>query len=190
MQLTIDQAKVLLAKYVREPHLLTHAQAVSAAMGAMAERFEEDKAHWQAVGWLHDVDFELYPEEHLKHTEEILSSEGVEEADIRAILSHGWEVCSDTEPLTPMEKSLYTVDELTGILHAASLMRPTGISDLTVASAMKKFKDKRFAAKCDRELIRKGCDLLGMSLEDVMELCIRGMQEYTAELGLGPKSES
>jgi len=189
MRLTLEQAKTLLAKYVREPHLLTHAQAVSAAMGAMAEYFGEDKAHWQAVGWLHDVDFELYPEEHLWHTGEMLSSEGVEQADIRAIVSHGWGVCSDTEPLTPMEKSLFAVDELTGILHAASLMRPTGISDLTVTSAMKKFKDKRFAAKCDRELIRKGCDMLGMSLEDVTELCIRGMREYAAELGLMPKGK-
>lgn len=185
--LTLDRAKEINAKHVKEPHLVTHALAVSSAMAAMAEHFGEDREHWAAIGYLHDVDYEKFPEEHLHHTEELLEGEGVEPDELRAILAHGWEICCDVEPLSNMEKSLYTVDELTGIISAASLMRPTGISDLEVKSLMKKFKDKKFAAKCDRELIKKGCDLLGMELSEVMEICIEGMRRNMTELGLGPR---
>lgn len=185
--LTKAQAERLIKQNVTEEHLFTHALAVSAAMGAMAEHFGEDKAHWQAIGYLHDVDYEKYPEEHLSHTEELLCGEGIDQSDIRAILSHGYGLCSDVEPITDMEKSLFTVDELTGIVQAASLMRPTGITDLEVKSLKKKFKDKRFAAKCSREVIQQGCDMLAMPLEQVMELVIKGMCEYADELGLGAK---
>lgn len=185
--LTMEKAKALIDANVKEPHLLLHALAVSAAMGAMAEHFGEDKAHWEAIGYLHDVDYEKFPEEHLQHTRELLEGQDIDEADIRAILSHGYGLCSDVEPHTDMEKSLFTVDELTGIVQAASLMRPTGISDLGVSSLKKKFKDKKFAAKCDREVILQGCDLLGMPLEDVMALVIDGMRGHMDELGLGPK---
>ncbi|MBQ3200470.1 MAG: HDIG domain-containing protein [Clostridia bacterium] len=187
--LTLDQAKTILQKHVQEPHLLTHALAVSAAMGAMAEHFGADKAHWEAVGYLHDVDYEKYPEEHLQHTRELLEAEGVEEADIRAILSHGYGLCSDVKPETELEKSLFTVDELTGIVQAASLMRPTGISDLEVKSLKKKYKDKKFAAKCSREVIDSGCEMLGMENTAVMEIVIRGMQQHMEALGIGPKAE-
>ena len=118
-----------------------------------------------------------------------MEPEGVSEADIRAIESHGWGICSEVEPQSDLEKSLYTVDELTGILMAAALMRPTGLSDLEVKSAMKKFKDKRFAAKCDRAVIQQGCDMLGMDLKEVMALCIEGMKTEMDALGLGPKAE-
>ncbi len=185
--LTMEKAKEIIAAHVSEPHLLLHAIAVSSALGAMAEHFGEDKSHWQAVGYLHDVDYEKFPEEHLQHTRELLEGRGIDEADIRAILSHGYGLCSDVEPLSNLEKSLFTVDELTGIVQAASLMRPTGLSDLEVSSLKKKFKDKKFAAKCDRELIQKGCDMLGMPLEEVMGIVIRGMREHMEELGLGPR---
>ena len=175
-QLTMDQ----------EPHLLTHALAVSAAMGAMAEHFGADRAYWEAVGYLHDVDYEKFPDEHLQHTRALLAPEGVDEADIRAILSHGYGLCSDVRPETDLEKSLFTVDELTGIVQAASLMRPTGISDLEVKSLKKKFKDKKFAAKCSREVIEQGCAMLGMELSDVMDLVIRGMRREMEALGIGP----
>ncbi len=186
-QLTLAQAKAILQKHVQEAHLLTHALAVSSAMGAMAEHFGQDREYWEAVGYLHDVDYEKYPEEHLQHARELLEPEGVEETDIRAILSHGYGLCSDVKPETELEKSLFTVDELTGIVQAAALMRPTGISDLEVKSLKKKFKDKKFAAKCSREVIEQGCGMLGMELSDVMELVIRGMRREMAALGIGPK---
>jgi predicted hydrolase (HD superfamily) len=158
-------------------------------MGAMARHFGEDEEHWQAVGMLHDYDYEQYPEEHLDHTAEPLRKAGVDEADIRAILSHGYGIRNDVEPITNMEKSLYTVDELTGIIQACARMRPNGIRDLEVKSFMKKFKDKKFAAKCNRELILKGCEMLGMELKDVAEICIEGMKEHAAELGLAGSAE-
>ena len=137
-----------------------------------------------AIGYLHDYDYEKYPDEHLQHTEKPLLAAGVEPDEVRAILAHGYGICTDVEPLTDMEKSLYTVDELTGIIGACARMRPHGITDLEVSSFMKKFKDKKFAAKCDRELIRRGCGMLGMEVRDVAAICIDGMREYAAELGL------
>jgi len=185
--LTLAQAQTILHKHVQEPHLLHHALAVSAAMGALAAHFGEDADHWQAIGYLHDVDYEKFPQEHLLHSEEILAAEGLDAADIRAVLSHGWGICSEAEPLTNLEKSLYTVDELTGIVAATALMRPQGLADLGVKSAMKKFKDKSFAARCNREIILAGCGLLGMELAQVMELVIEGMRKEMENLGLGPK---
>ena len=187
MELTMDLAKTILAKHTTEPHLFTHAIAVSAAMGALAKHFGEDEALWSAVGYLHDVDYEKYPEEHLQHTEELLSAEGIAPEIIRAILSHGYSVCNEVLPETTMEKSLFTVDELTGIIHACARMRPLGITDLEVKSAMKKWKDKKFAAGCRRELITTGAEMLGIELPALMQLCIDGMKEHAAELGLLPK---
>jgi predicted hydrolase (HD superfamily) len=153
-------------------------------MGAMARHFGADAEHWQAVGYLHDYDYEKYPDEHLRHTEAPLLAAGVDPADVRAILSHGYGICTDVEPLTDMEKSLFTVDELTGIIQACARMRPNGIQDLEIKSFMKKYKDKKFAAKCDRELIRKGCDLLGMEVKEVAEICIEGMRPHAEEIQL------
>ena len=186
-QVTIEQAERLIKANVTEQHLFTHARAVSAAIGAMEEHFGADKANWEAVGYLHDVDYEKFPEEHLAHTRELLSGEDIDESDIRAILSHGYGICTDVEPQTYMEKSLFTVDELTGIVQAASLMRPTGITDLEVKSLKKKYKDKKFAAKCSREVIDKGCAMLGMPIADVMAIVIKGMQAYADELGIGSR---
>lgn len=182
--LTLERAKELLAGEVSEPHLIAHAVSVMAAMGAMAKHFGEDEEHWRAIGYLHDYDYEKYPEEHLMHTEAPLREAGLSEEEIRAILSHGYSICTDVKPETNMEKSLFTVDELTGIIGACARMRPNGITDLGVKSFMKKFKDKSFAAKCNREIIKTGCDMLGMEVREVAELCIEGMKPYAAELGL------
>ena len=183
-KLTIAEAKRLNDTMVTEDHLKLHAANVAACMGAMADHFGADKEHWEAVGYLHDYDYEKYPEEHLAHTEEPLRAEGVPEEDIRAILSHGYSICTDVEPISDMEKSLFTVDELSGIVQAAARMRPNGIVDMSLKSFMKKWKDKRFAAGCNREIILKGCGMLGMDIRDVAEICIRGMQEHAEELGL------
>ena len=182
--LTLERAKELISGMITEPHLIIHSTNVMAAMGAMARHFGEDEEHWKAVGYLHDYDYEKYPEEHLAHTEEPLRAAGVPEEDIRAILSHGYTIRNEVKPETNMEKSLFTVDELTGIIEAAARMRPAGITDLNVKSFMKKFKDKKFAAKCNRPLILQGCELIGMDIKDVAEICIEGMKPYAAEIGL------
>ena len=183
-KLTLEKAKEINATMVTEDHLILHAANVSAAMGAMAEHFGEDKEHWEAIGWLHDYDYEKYPDEHLAHTEEPLRNLGVPEEDIRAIMSHGYGICTDVEPVTNLEKSLFTVDELTGIVQAAARMRPNGIVDMEVKSFMKKWKDKRFAATGDRPLILKGCDMLGMDIKTVAAIVIEGMKAHAEELQL------
>lgn len=176
-KLTLARAKELLAATTTEDHLFEHAANVSACMGAMAKHFGADEEYWRAVGWLHDYDFEQFPEEHLQHTEEPLRAAGVDEESIRAIMAHGYGLCSDVEPVTELEKSLFTVDELSGLVAATAKMHPDGIKGLAAKSVKKKFKDKRFAAKIDREVIQQGCDRLGMELGDVITLCIEGMAE-------------
>ena len=188
--LTLAKAEELNATMVKEEHLIIHAKNVRFAMGAMAKHFGEDPEHWEAVGMLHDYDYEKYPEEHLQHTREPLLAAGVPEEDVRAVLSHGWGICSDVEPLTNLEKSLFTVDELTGIIQACARMRPMGIRDLEIKSFMKKYKDKKFAAKCDRALIEKGCEMLGMEVREVAEICIEGMRPHAAEIGLEGTGEA
>ncbi len=182
--LTIERAHELNDAMVTEDHLLLHAKNVSYALGAMARHFGEDAAHWEAIGYLHDYDYEKFPEEHLLHTEQPLLEAGLSREEVRAILSHGYGIINDVKPETNLEKSLFTVDELTGIIQACARMRPHGITDLEVKSFMKKFKDKRFAAKCNRELILQGCEMLGMELRDVAAICIEGMKEHAAELEL------
>ena len=182
--LTLDRAKELNATMVSDEHLVLHALNVCYAMGAMAAHFGEDPEYWQAVGMLHDYDYEKYPEEHLQHTEKELLEAGVDPEDVRAIMSHGYGICTDVKPETKMEKSLFTVDELTGIIQACARMRPQGITDLEIKSFMKKYKDKKFAAKCNRELIQQGCDMLGMDVREVAEICIQGMKPHAAELQL------
>lgn len=182
--LSLERARELNDTMVTEDHLKVHATNVMAAMGAMADHFGEDREHWMAIGYLHDYDYEKYPEEHLQHTEKELLAEGVTEEEVRAILAHGYGICNEVEPVTNLEKSLYAVDELTGIISACARMRPNGITDLTVKSFMKKFKDKKFAAKCNREVIKDGCERLGMEVRDVAEICIEGMKPYAEEIGL------
>lgn len=178
-ELTLDKAKEILHKHTTEEHLLIHAAAVSAAMGAMAEHFNADVEHWKAIGYLHDVDFEKFPDEHCQHVRELLQPEGIDEDDIDTIISHGYGLTgADVKPVTDCQKSLFAVDELTGIVYAYSLMRPEDMKDMSVKSLKKKFKDKRFAAKCNRDVITKGAQDLGMELGELMELCIKGMQNF------------
>lgn len=184
-KLTLEMAQKILAQHTTEEHLFHHAAAVSAAMGAMAEAYGEDKEHWAAIGWLHDVDYEKYPNEHCHHVRELLEPEDVAEDDIKAIISHGYGITTDeAEPVTNLEKSLFAVDELTGIIQAYALMRPERMDGMAVKSLKKKYKDKKFAAKCNREIINRGIENLGMDLGKVMEYCIKGMQEHHEEIGL------
>ena len=186
--LTLEKAKELLSTTTSEEHLFLHAMNVMAAMEGLAKYFGEDAEHWKAIGYLHDYDYEQHPEEHLKYTEAPLKEAGLEDEEIRAILAHGYGIINDVEPITNMEKSLFTVDELTGIIQAAARMRPAGITDMEVSIFMKKFKDKKFAAKCDRELIKKGCEMLGMEVREVASICIEAMKPYADELQLGIKA--
>ena len=186
--LTLERAKELLSTTTTQEHLLLHAKNVSVAMGGMAEHFGEDKELWMAIGHLHDYDYEQFPEEHLQHTQKELLAEGLTEQEVRGILAHGYGHCNDVEPVTNMEKALYTVDELTGIIQAAARMRPLGITDMEISSFMKKFKDKKFAAKCDREIIKRGCEMLGMEVKEVAAICIAAMKEHAQELQIGPKA--
>ena len=186
--LTLEKAKELLSTTTTEEHLFLRAMNVMAAMEGLAKHFGEDAEHWKAIGYLHDYDYEQHPEEHLKYTEAPLKEAGLEDEEIRAILAHGYGIVNDVEPITNMEKSLFTVDELTGIIQAAARMRPAGITDMEVSSFMKKFKDKKFAAKCDRELIKKGCEMLDMEVKEVASICIEAMKPYADELQLGIKA--
>ena len=185
--LTLERAKELLNISTTQEHLFLHAKNVSVAMGGMAEHFGEDKEHWMAIGYLHDYDYEQHSDAHLQYTEKELLAEGLTPEEVRAILSHGYGHCNDVEPVTNLEKALFTVDELTGIIQAAARMRPLGITNMEISSFMKKFKDKKFAAKCDREVIRKGCEMLGMEVKEAAEICIAAMKEYADELQIGPK---
>ena len=182
--LTMQRAEELNRDMITQENLLLHVKNVCYSMGAMARHFGADEEQWMALGLLHDYDYEKYPEEHLRHTEQPLLEAGVSPEEVRAIMSHGWSILNEVKPESDMEKSLFTVDELTGIIQAAARMRPNGILDLEVKSFMKKFKDKKFAAKCDRELILRGCELLGMELKDVAAICIEGMRAHAEELGL------
>ena len=185
--LTLQEARELNATMVTEEHLIIHALNVCYSMGAMAKHFGEDVEHWQAVGILHDYDYEQHPEEHLQHTRQPLLAAGLEAWEVRAIEAHGFGHCNDVQPVTDLEKSLFTVDELTGIIQAAARMRPLGITDMELSSFMKKFKDKKFAAKCDRNVISQGCQMLGMEVRDVAAICIEEMKLYAEQLQIGPK---
>ena len=186
--LTFERAKEINSTHVTEHSLVIHSLNVAYAMEGMAKHFGEDRENWKAVGYLHDFDYQEFPEEHLSHTAEPLREAGVSEEEIRAILAHGYTLKTDVEPLTNMEKSLFAVDELTGIVQAAARMRPNGITDMEVSSFMKKFKDKKFAAKCNRELIKKGCEMLGMEVKEVSEIVIEAMKAHADELEIGAKA--
>ena len=186
--LSLERAKELLATTTTEEHLFLHAKNLMAAMGGLAKHFGEDEEYWMAIGYLHDYDYEQHPDEHLQHTEKPLLDAGLSPEDVRAILAHGYGLVNDVEPVTLLEKSLFTVDELTGIIQAAARMRPAGITDMEVSSFMKKFKDKKFAAKCNREVIKNGCEMLGMEVKEVAAIVIEAMKGHSEELQLGPKA--
>ena len=180
---TVEQARQLVMEFNKEPFHLQHAETVSKVMGELAKEYDPERIdYWAAVGMLHDIDFELYPEQHCVKARELLHDKDIDESVIHAVISHGYGICIDVEPELFMEKVLFATDELTGLIGAAALMRPTGISDMEVKSVKKKFKDKKFAAKCNREIIKNGVADLGMDLGDVMACCIKGMTEHKAEL--------
>lgn len=165
--------------------LVTHGLAVEGAMRYFAKKSGEDEESWAIVGLLHDLDYEKYPEEHCYKTQEIMKPLGYEDEIIRAIMSHGYGMCTDIEPFTKMEKTLYAVDELTGLITACALVRPSkSVMDLEVSSVKKKFKQKSFAAGASREVITKGAAMLDMDLSDLIQEVILAMRAIAPELGL------
>jgi len=175
----LRQASDLLAKYNKEAFHIRHGETVSAVLGYFAEKHDpENIEFWQAAGMLHDVDFELYPDEHCLKGVEILRDEGVDERVIRSAMSHGYGATGTPyAPESYMEKILFAADELTGLIGAAALMRPSkSVADMETSSVVKKFKDKKFAAGCSREVIREGAEKLGMPLEELIGETILAMR--------------
>lgn len=176
-QITRAQALVLLQKYNQEPFHIFHGLTVEGTMRYFAREMGEDEDFWSLVGLLHDVDFEKYPEQHCLKAPELLSEIGAEPEFIHAVCSHGYGICCDVEPTLPMERVLFATDELTGLIGAAARMRPSkSVMDMEVASLKKKFKDKKFAAGCSRDVITQGAERLGWTLEELMEKTILAMR--------------
>ena len=185
MDMAREHALSTLETYTKTEALLKHAFAVEGVMRYFAREAGEDENYWGIVGLLHDVDYEQWPEEHLKVAPRLLKEAGYDEAFIHAVLAHGWGLCADVKPEKHMETVLYTIDELTGLITAAAYMRPSrSVMDMEVSSVKKKFKDKGFAAGVNREVILGGCELLGMTLEDVIQKSILGMRDVHEALGM------
>ena len=183
--LTREQALDLLKTYNKEPFHIQHALTVEGVMRWYANElgYGDDADYWATVGLLHDIDFENWPEEHCQKAPELLRAAGVGEDMIRSICSHAYGLCSDVEPVHEMEKVLFAADELTGLIGAAALMRPSkSVMDMEVSSVKKKFKDKKFAAGCSRDVIAEGAQRLGWELTDLMDRTLRAMQSL-ADLG-------
>ena len=177
--LTRQQALELLRKYNKEEFHILHGLTVEGVMRwyAKEQGYKEEEEYWGQVGLLHDIDFELYPEEHCKKAPELLQEAGVSQEMIRSICSHGYGLCSDVKPEHEMEKILFAADELTGLIWAVAKMRPSkSVMDMEVSSLKKKFKDKRFAAGCSRDVIKEGAEGLGWTLEELMEKTILAMR--------------
>jgi len=181
-----SEAYALLKEYTKNQGLIRHALAVEAVMLHFAELFDEsDKEKWGVIGLVHDLDYDMYPEQHCIKVREILEEKKWPEEYIRAIESHGWGICTDVEPVERMEKVLYTIDELTGLITATALVRPSkSILDVKVKSVKKKWKQSGFAAGANREVIQKGAERLGMDLSKVIEETIKGMQNVAGDIGL------
>jgi predicted hydrolase (HD superfamily) len=182
---THEQALTLFRKYNKSESLSKHAFAVEGVMKYMARKSGEDEEKWGIIGLVHDLDYEMYPEQHCKMTEKILRENNWPEEYIRAVLSHGWGLASDVEPLSKLEKTIYAVDELTGLVATSALVRPSkSVLDMEARSVRKKWNDKRFAAGVDRSVIEKGAELLGVGLDALISDCIMGMREVAKEIGL------
>ena len=182
---TRDEAHRLLTKYNKSESLIKHALAVEGVMRYCARKRGEDEDQWGVIGLVHDLDYEQFPEAHCKKSEEILRAEDWPEEYIRAVVSHGWGICSDVEPQTDLEKFLYAIDELTGLVVTTALVRPSkSVLDLKAKSVKKKWKDKRFAAGVDRSIIEKGAQMLGLDLTELITDTILGMREVADEIGL------
>ncbi len=195
---TRQEAYELLCKYNTNESLIKHALAVEAVMRYMARKNGEDEEKWGVIGLVHDLDYERHPDEHCRKTPEFLREAGWPEEYIRAVVSHGWGLCSDVKPVSVLEKTLYAVDELTGLVATSALVRPSkSVLDMEAASVKKKWKDKRFAAGVNREVIEQGAALLDMDLTELITDTIMGMRAAAREIGLegnpagaGPSSDS
>ena len=173
-----EEALEILKKYNKEEFHIRHALTVEGVMRYFAKELGEEEDYWGIVGLLHDIDFELYPEEHCKKCVELLKENNVEESIIKSICSHGYGICSDIKPEHIMEKILFATDELTGLIWATAKMRPSkSVQDMELSSIKKKFKDKKFAAGCSRETIKQGAEMLGWELDELLEKTIIAMRE-------------
>jgi predicted hydrolase (HD superfamily) len=182
---TREQAVELFRKYNKTESLYKHALSVEAVMRYMARKAGEDEEKWGIIGFIHDLDYEMYPDQHCKMTNKILIENNWPEDYIRAVLSHGWGLCSDIEPQSRLEKTIFAIDELTGLVTTSALVRPSkSVLDMEARSVKKKWTDKKFAAGVDRTVIEKGAAMLGVNLDDLITDCIMGMREVAEAIGL------
>ncbi|MFH1134481.1 MAG: HDIG domain-containing metalloprotein [Pseudomonadota bacterium] len=182
---TREEALALLKEYNQSDSLIRHALAVEAVMRHLARKNGRDEEKWGVIGLVHDLDYERYPEQHCRKSEEILVQKGWPEEYVRAVVSHGYGICSDVEPRTDLEKTLFAIDELTGLVATSALVRPSKIVlDMDAKSVKKKWKDKRFAAGVDRSIIERGAEMLGVDLTQLITDTIMGMREAAEEIGL------
>jgi predicted hydrolase (HD superfamily) len=182
---TRETAFELFKKYNKSESLLKHALSVESVMRYMASKYREDEEKWGIVGLIHDLDYEMYPDRHCIMTEKILKENNWPEEYIRAVLSHGWGLATDVQPLTLLEKTIYAVDELTGLVATSALVRPSkSVLDMESRSVKKKCNDNKFAAGVDRSVIEKGAEMLGVSLDELITDCIMGMRSVAKEIGL------
>ena len=179
------QAWEILTQYNQNEALLRHAQAVEGCMRHFARLNGEDEELWGVVGLLHYVDYEQFPEQHCAKAQQILGERNVDPVIIRAVASHGWGICSDVEPVSRMEKTLYAIDELTGLINAVAIMRPSrSVMDLELKSVKKKYKTANFAAGVNRAVIEQGAQMLGTTVDELITQCILGMRECAEAIGL------
>lgn len=182
---TREEAWNILREYNKDEHLINHALAVESVMRHFAVLYNEDQEKWGIAGLLHDLDYEKYPDEHCKKVIEIMREKNLDEELIHSVVSHGYGLVNDVKPESNLEKVLYTIDELTGLINATVIMRPSkSILDLEVKSVKKKFKSKGFAAGVNREVIKNGCDMINKSLDEVIKETIEGMKNVAEEIGL------
>src|SRR4030043_74724 len=182
---TYDEALTLFKELNSTESLMKHAYCVEGVMRYMARKSGEDEEKWGIVGLVHDLDYEMYPEQHCTMTEKILRENLWPEEYIRAVLSHGWGLASDAEPVSLLEKTIYAMDELTGLVATSALVRPSkSVLDMEARSVKKKWNDRRFAAGVDRSVIEKGAEMLGVSLDDLITDCIMGMRKVAEAIGL------
>jgi len=185
---TRETALELFRKYNKTESLMKHALSVEGVMRYMARKAGEDEEKWGIIGLIHDLDYEMYPEQHCIMTEKILRENEWPEEYIRAVLSHGWGLASDVKPESLLEKTIYAIDELTGLVATSALVRPSrSVLDMEARSVKKKWNDKKFAAGVDRSVIEKGAEMLGVTLDDLITDCIMGMREVAEEIGLSGK---
>ncbi|HVN70916.1 MAG TPA: HDIG domain-containing protein [Desulfomonilia bacterium] len=182
---TRDEAIKLLHTYNQSDHLRNHAYAVEAVMRYIARKRGQDEEKWGVIGLIHDLDYEQFPKEHCAKSSQILTENGWPEEYIRAVASHGWSICTDVEPLNELEKTLFAIDELTGLVVACALVRPSkSVLDLSVSSVKKKWKSPAFAAGVNRSIITKGGQMLGIPVDQLIEETIMGMREIAETIGL------